>query len=72
MSIVDCSTNKNYIISKKVYWITLIIYETNIISSPHYLLCSIKEKLNDQKKMFLSWMIKFFFFCYDVYGMILL
>ena len=72
MSIVDCSTNKNYNISKKVYWITLIIYETNIISSPHYLLCSIKEKLNDQKRMFLSWMIKFFFFCYDVYGMILL
>lgn len=26
-----------------------------IISSPHYSLCSIKEKLNDQRKMLFSW-----------------
>ena len=29
------------------------------ISSPHYSLCSIKEELNDQRKIFLSWWLSF-------------
>ena len=30
-----------------------------IISSPHYSLCSIKEKLNDQRMIFSSWWLSF-------------